>query len=72
MTPGSLVHDALAVGLVAPCAGLQGRAQRDHHGGAGSHGCTTVACTKDGDCDCGYCVNGSCLSGLGHCSFPPA
>ena len=36
-----------------------------------SHGCTTVGCTKDDDCDCGYCVNGSCASNLGFCSYPP-
>lgn len=36
-----------------------------------SHGCTTASCTKDGDCDCGYCVNGSCASNLGFCSYPP-
>ncbi len=36
-----------------------------------SHGCTTASCTKDGECDCGYCVNGSCASNLGFCSYPP-
>jgi hypothetical protein len=36
-----------------------------------SHGCTIASCTKDLDCDCGYCVNGSCASNLGFCSYPP-
>lgn len=36
-----------------------------------SHGCTTASCTKDLDCDCGYCVNGSCAGNLGFCSYPP-
>ena len=38
---------------------------------AGSHGCTALACANDGDCDCGYCVNGSCSASLGWCSNPP-
>jgi len=36
-----------------------------------SHGCTPLNCKTDGDCDCGYCVNGTCASNLGKCSFPP-
>ena len=35
-----------------------------------NHGCTTLPCTSDGDCDCGFCVNGTCGSNLGVCSFP--
>jgi hypothetical protein len=41
-------------------------------GDATNHGCVPLACTSDGDCDCGYCVNGTCGSNLGFCSFPPA
>jgi hypothetical protein len=37
----------------------------------GSHGCTTMTCKNDGDCDCGYCVNGTCADNLGTCSFAP-
>jgi len=36
-----------------------------------NHGCAPLACTSDGDCDCGYCVNGTCGSNLGSCSFAP-
>ncbi len=36
------------------------------------HGCTLLPCTSDGDCDCGFCVNGTCGSNLGVCSSPPA
>jgi hypothetical protein len=36
-----------------------------------SHGCTTMTCKKDSECDCGYCVNGICSSSLGSCSFAP-
>ena len=36
-----------------------------------SHGCTPLTCKTDGDCDCGYCVNGTCTSNLGSCSSPP-
>jgi hypothetical protein len=37
-----------------------------------NHGCTLLTCKSDGDCDCGFCVNGTCLSNLGYCSSPPA
>jgi hypothetical protein len=37
-----------------------------------NHGCTALPCKSDGDCDCGYCVNGTCGSNLGVCSSPPA
>jgi len=37
-----------------------------------AHGCTILSCQTDGDCDCGACVNGSCASGPGLCSFPAA
>lgn len=40
-------------------------------GDRGSHGCTTMACKQDSECDCGYCVNGFCSSNLGSCSFAP-
>jgi hypothetical protein len=33
-----------------------------------SHGCTTLPCKADGDCDCGFCVWGSCSTSLGTCS----
>ena len=36
-----------------------------------SHGCTTAACTSDGDCDCGFCVEGYCSADLGTCQHPP-
>lgn len=39
---------------------------------SGSHGCTFVSCTSDQECDCGYCVNGSCAANLGWCSQAPA
>ena len=35
------------------------------------HGCTTLPCKSDGDCDCGYCVNGVCAADPGTCQFPP-
>ena len=38
---------------------------------AGSHGCTAQTCHADGDCDCGYCVNGACSTVLGFCSPGP-
>ena len=38
---------------------------------AASHGCTAMTCKSDGDCDCGYCVNGTCADNLGTCSFAP-
>lgn len=37
-----------------------------------SHGCTAMPCRLDADCDCGYCVGGSCASSLGICSQAPA
>ena len=36
------------------------------------HGCTTMSCKSDGDCDCGYCVNGVCSADPGTCQTPPA
>jgi hypothetical protein len=39
--------------------------------GPDNHGCTTLTCKKDSDCDCGYCVNGSCASNLGGCVQAP-
>jgi len=39
--------------------------------GPNNHGCTTLSCQKDSDCDCGYCVNGSCASNLGGCVQAP-
>lgn len=35
-------------------------------------GCARRGCTTDMDCDCGFCVTGTCESQLGVCSFPPA
>ena len=37
-----------------------------------NHGCTVLPCTSDSDCDCGFCVNGTCGSNLGVCQSPPA
>jgi len=34
-------------------------------------GCARSACTTDSDCDCGFCVTGTCEAQLGVCSFPP-
>lgn len=39
---------------------------------AQSHGCTAMTCNSDGDCDCGYCVNGACSADPGTCQTPPA
>ncbi len=39
---------------------------------ARSHGCTAMTCNSDGDCDCGYCVNGVCSADPGTCQTPPA
>jgi hypothetical protein len=36
-----------------------------------SHGCTAMPCTSDGDCNCGYCVNGACYANPGTCQTPP-
>lgn len=37
-----------------------------------SHGCTVMLCSVDGDCDCGYCVNGRCNANLGNCTPAPS
>lgn len=37
-----------------------------------THGCRAQTCVSDGDCDCGYCVEGACAVALGRCSFPPS
>jgi hypothetical protein len=37
-----------------------------------SHGCTGLSCSSDGDCDCGYCVNGVCSADPGTCQTPPS
>ena len=34
-------------------------------------GCARRACNSDTECDCGFCVTGTCESQLGSCSFPP-
>ncbi|MCB9660450.1 MAG: hypothetical protein R3B40_09710 [Polyangiales bacterium] len=39
---------------------------------ADASGCARRTCNVDGDCDCGFCVTGTCESQLGTCSFPPA
>ena len=36
------------------------------------HGCATMFCKSDGDCDCGYCVNGGCSADPGTCQTPPS
>jgi hypothetical protein len=33
-------------------------------------GCARRACSADSECDCGFCVTGTCESQLGVCSFP--
>jgi hypothetical protein len=35
------------------------------------HGCTVMSCKLDTDCDCGFCVNGSCAANLGTCTQAP-
>lgn len=35
-------------------------------------GCARRACNVDSECDCGFCVTGTCEAQLGFCSFPPA
>jgi hypothetical protein len=35
-------------------------------------GCARRSCESGSDCDCGFCVTGTCEAGLGFCSFPPA
>jgi hypothetical protein len=35
-------------------------------------GCNIRRCTRDAQCDCGACVNGSCAPQLGVCYSPPA
>lgn len=39
--------------------------------GTGGHGCSTLSCVHDADCDCGACVEGYCASGPGNCEYPP-
>jgi hypothetical protein len=38
---------------------------------AGGHGCATLPCATDTDCDCGTCIRGSCVSGPGVCTAYP-
>ncbi len=35
-------------------------------------GCARRECNADAECDCGFCVTGTCESALGVCMFPPA
>ena len=35
-------------------------------------GCSPKPCATDCDCDSGFCVGGSCASGLGTCVMPPS
>jgi len=35
---------------------------------AGGQGCRPKSCTRDGDCDCGACIEGSCYARLFICS----
>ena len=39
---------------------------------ATSGGCTTKTCSVDGDCDCGFCIQGFCANRLNACVMPPA
>jgi hypothetical protein len=39
---------------------------------ATSGGCSTKKCAIDGDCDCGFCVSGTCASRLSVCVIPPS
>lgn len=36
--------------------------------GGDGHGCVTLTCSTDSDCDCGLCIGGSCMDGPGSCS----
>jgi hypothetical protein len=38
---------------------------------ANDHGCTTMSCKSDGDCDCGFCMDGVCSANPGTCQYPP-
>ena len=39
---------------------------------ATSGGCTTKTCSVDGDCDCGFCIQGYCANRLNACALTPA
>ena len=39
---------------------------------ATSGGCTAKTCSVDGDCDCGFCIQGFCANRLNACALPPA
>jgi len=72
--PGSARADTHGCELI-PCddgwsCGLNARCTAP--GQTSDHGCTTLSCTADADCDCGFCVKGQCASALGFCSFAPA
>lgn len=36
-----------------------------------SHGCTPITCKAESDCDCGYCIGGSCSAVPGTCQYAP-
>jgi len=36
-----------------------------------SHGCTPLTCKSESECDCGYCIGGSCSAAPGTCQYPP-
>ena len=40
-------------------------------GPSSRHGCETLTCTRDADCDCGYCIMGHCSQALYYCAKPP-
>jgi len=35
-------------------------------------GCTPKTCAADADCDCGYCISGTCSPTLYTCAFLPS
>lgn len=37
-----------------------------------THGCTSLACVRDENCDCGFCVKGQCSPDLGVCTPAPS
>lgn len=36
-----------------------------------AHQCERLSCEVDGDCDCGYCLEGVCRDVLSYCAMPP-
>jgi hypothetical protein len=36
-----------------------------------THQCERLACERDGDCDCGFCIESTCHDALSYCAPPP-